>query len=159
VLRLLAERRKIGEEVVESLLAWRHSGFSVHAAVRVQDRQEAASLGRYEIRCPLVLERLARDETSVEVVYSARPSHRHGDGASGARWDVLDFLARVLDHLPEPRQQLVRYWGRYSNAARGVGSRDREHAAPALPAPGQRRDGASPGPSPRIDPRSASRRL
>jgi hypothetical protein len=36
-----------------------------------------------------------------------------------ARWDVLDFLARVLDHLPEPSQQLVRYWGWYSNAARG----------------------------------------
>jgi len=36
-----------------------------------------------------------------------------------ARWDVLEFLARVIDHIPEPSQQTVRYWGYYSNAARG----------------------------------------
>ena len=28
-------------------------------------------------------------------------------------------FARVLDHLPPPRQQLVRYWGYYSNVSRG----------------------------------------
>jgi hypothetical protein len=85
VLKLLVERRKIGDEVVESLLSWRHSGFSVPAGVRVEERSEAVRLGRYGIRCPL----------------------------------VLDRLARVLDHLPEPSQQLVRYWGWYSNASRG----------------------------------------
>jgi hypothetical protein len=119
VLRLLVERRKIGDEVVQSLLSWRHSGFSVHATVRVEERSQAIRLGRYGIRCPLVLDRLAWDEGAAEVVYSARPSHRDGAGASVARWDVLDFLARVLDHLPEPSQQLVRYWGWYSNASRG----------------------------------------
>jgi hypothetical protein len=45
VLRLLVERRKIGDEVVECLLSWRHSGFSVHAAVLVEDRHGAARLG------------------------------------------------------------------------------------------------------------------
>jgi hypothetical protein len=126
VLRLLVERRKIGEEVVESLLAWRPSGFSVDAAVRVEQRQEAARLGRYGIRCPLVLDRLAWDETAGQVVDSARPSRRDGAGALVARWDVLDFLARVLDHLPEPSQQVVRYWGWYSNAARGRRRRRQE---------------------------------
>ena len=96
VLRLLVARRKISGEVVDNLLTWRHSGFSVHAAVRVQDRQDAARLGRYGIRCPLVLERLAWDEVTAEIVYSARPAHRDGAGASVARWNVLDFLARVL---------------------------------------------------------------
>jgi len=132
VLRLLVERRKLGDEVVESLLSWRHSGFSVHAAVRVEERQEAARLGRYMVRCPLVLERLAWDEATAEVAYSARPSQRDGAGASVAHWDVLDFLARVLDHLPEPRQQLVRYWGWYSNAARG-GRRRRQGQTEATP--------------------------
>ena len=36
-----------------------------------------------------------------------------------ARWDVYELIARVLDHLPAPRQQLLRYWGFYSNVARG----------------------------------------
>jgi hypothetical protein len=35
------------------------------------------------------------------------------------RWDVLEFLARVIDHIPEPSQKTVRYWGYYANAARG----------------------------------------
>jgi hypothetical protein len=32
---------------------------------------------------------------------------------------VLEFLARVVDHIPEPSQQTVRYGGFYANAARG----------------------------------------
>ncbi len=64
---------------------------------------------------------------SVEVVYRARAGHRDGRGNSVGRWavspallgDVLEFLARVLDPVPEPGRQLLRYWGSYSNAARG----------------------------------------
>ncbi len=32
---------------------------------------------------------------------------------------MLEFLAPVVDHIPEPSQQTVRYWGYYANAARG----------------------------------------
>ena len=35
VLRMLVNKGLIGEETVRNLLAWRHSGFSVHGAVRV----------------------------------------------------------------------------------------------------------------------------
>jgi hypothetical protein len=34
--------------------SWRHSGFSAHGAVCVQDREGAVRLGRYMIRCPIV---------------------------------------------------------------------------------------------------------
>jgi hypothetical protein len=79
-----------------------------------------------------VLEHLVWDEAAAEVVYSARPSHRDGASDSVARWDVLEFLARVLDHLPEPRQQLVRTWGWYSNASRG-GRRRRQGESGTTP--------------------------
>ena len=46
-----------------------------------------------------------------------------------ARWDVLEFLARVLDHLPEPSQQRVRSWGWSSNVARGRRRRQGEMGA------------------------------
>ena len=36
---------------------------------------------------------------------------------------MLEFLARVVDQIPEPSQQTVRYWGFYANAARGHYSR------------------------------------
>ena len=119
VLRLLKERGKINDEVVHNLLSWRHSGFSVHAGVRVEERREAARLGRYMARCPIVLDRLEWDASSQEVVIHPRPSRRRGPYAECERLDVLAFLARVLDHVPEPRQQQVRYGGWYSNAARG----------------------------------------
>jgi len=34
-------------------------------------------------------------------------------------WDILDSLARVVDPIPKPSQQTVRYWGFYANTARG----------------------------------------
>jgi len=40
--------------------------------------------------------------------------------------EVLEFLARVVDPIPEPSQQTVRYWGFYAN---GAGSRRRKAAA------------------------------
>jgi len=117
VLRLLIGRGKLTEAVVDNLLSWRQSGFSVHTGAPVESRSEAVRLGRYGIRCPLVLERLSWDETSGEVVYRARAGHRDGRGHSVARWEVLEFLARLLDHVPELGQQLLRSWGCYSNAA------------------------------------------
>jgi hypothetical protein len=96
VLRLLVERGKIGDEVVQSLLAWRHSGFSVDASVRVEERSEAARLGRTMIRCPLVLERLSWDQPTGEVVYHARPGRR--DGCRRRRGP----LGRAELHRPDP---------------------------------------------------------
>jgi len=40
----------------------------------------------------------------------------------------LDFLARVIMHVPEPRRHLVRYYGWYSNVSRGKRRKaDSEH--------------------------------
>ena len=58
------------------------------------------------------------------------------DGAH-ARWDVLEFLARVVDHIPGPSQQTVRYWGFYANAARG---KRRKAATTASQAPRRQED-------------------
>ena len=103
----------------ESLLSWRHSGFSVHAGVRVEEKAAAARLGRYMARCPIVLDRLEWDGAREEVVVHPRPSRRGGPFGESERLDVLSFLARVLDPVPEPGQQQVRDWGWDSNAARG----------------------------------------
>jgi len=78
------------------------------------------------IRCPIAVKRLSWDLDSGEVVYRGRPSRRAGSCPAEARWDVLEFLARVVDHIPETSQQTVRYWGYYANAARGK----RRKAAP-----------------------------
>ena len=78
-------------------LSWRHSGFSVHGDVTAPDRYCAARLGRYMIRCPLVLERLSLDEATGEVLYRTRPSRAPHAQGQVARWDVYELIARVLD--------------------------------------------------------------
>ena len=135
LLRMLRGKGLISQEIVDNLLSWHHSGFSVHGDVRAHDRDSAARLGRYMIRCPLVLERLALDETTGEVLYRTRPSRATHPEGPVARWDVYELIARVLDHLPPPRQQLVRYWGFYSNVSRGKRRRaaSRSLAGTAVP--------------------------
>ncbi|MEE8278962.1 MAG: transposase, partial [Thermoanaerobaculia bacterium] len=127
VLWMLLDKELITQAIVDNLLSWRHSGFSVHGAVRAQERAGAVRLGRTMLRCPIVLKRLTWDTDSDEVLYSGRPSRGPGPHRSLARWDVLEFVARVVDHIPQPAQQMVRTWGFYANAARGK----RRKAAPA----------------------------
>ncbi len=119
LLRMLLGKDLICQDIVENLLSWPHTGFSVHGDVKARDRDSAARLGRYMIRCPLVLERLSLDQDTGEVLYRTRPSRAAHPEGPVARWDVYELIARVLDHLPPARHQLVRYWGYYSNVSRG----------------------------------------
>ena len=38
--------------------------------------------------------------------------------AGGTTFEVTEYLARLLQHVPEPRLHQVRYYGHYSNVAR-----------------------------------------
>ncbi|MDH5373299.1 MAG: hypothetical protein OEX97_10185, partial [Acidimicrobiia bacterium] len=59
------------------------------------------------IRCPIVLKRLHWDQRTGEVLYRGRPPLRPGSSPAEARWDVLELLERVVDHVPEPSQHMV----------------------------------------------------
>jgi hypothetical protein len=52
-------------------------------------------------------------------LYRTSPSRADHPEGPVARWDVYELIVRVLDHLPAPNQQMTRYWGFYSNVARG----------------------------------------
>ena len=124
VFRLLLEKGLIGRDTVNNMLSWRHSGFSADASVRVETIADAVRIGRYMIRSPLVLQRLKWDAEGGEVTYQARPKRSKGPAGGLERWDVLEFIARVTDHIPEPGQQLIRNWGYYSNASRAKRRRE-----------------------------------
>jgi len=114
VFRLLLEKKLIGRDTFNNMLSGNHSGFSVDASVRVETITDAVRLGRYMIRSPLVLERLHWDAERAEVTYQARPKRSKGPSAGITRWDVLEFIARATDHIPETGQLLIRNWGYYS---------------------------------------------
>ena len=51
-------------------------------------------------------------------------------------FDPLDFLAEVTQHIPDPGDHLIRYYGWYSNKTRGQTARRQPPAAAAmLPVP------------------------
>ncbi len=121
ILALLRRRWLLSEERIALLLSWRRSGFSVHNRVYVPagDGQGLEALVRYMMRSPVSLCRLRFTPGSHEVVYAHKGGHDELEPTEGENIDAMEFVARVLVQIPDPRRHLVRYYGAYSNAARG----------------------------------------
>ncbi|MGH9380571.1 MAG: IS91 family transposase, partial [Thermoanaerobaculia bacterium] len=134
VIALLRDQGLLSDERIELLLSWRHSGFSVHNTVRVAagDTAGIERLGRYLLRSPVAVERLLFDLSTGEVLYHPKQHHDRGKPRA-ERLEPAEFLARLLQHVPEPRLHQVRYYGRYSNVARARRSLDETNARPAMP--------------------------
>jgi hypothetical protein len=95
----------------------------------------------------VALERLTYDRAAKAVTYRSDKSERPTAGTETA--DPLEFLARVLVHIPDKGQVTTRYCGWYANRPRGM----RRQAAPAAA------DGPPAiVPAPRLAPTEASRR-
>ena len=114
VFSLLLRKKLIGLPLVQKILRWRHTGFSVHSKVRAETKSEAERVGKYMIRPVLSLKRLFFDEAGGKVRYQYS---RHGSQEESM--DYLEFIARVTSHIPDKGQVMVRYYGLYSNAHRG----------------------------------------
>ena len=94
-------------------------------------------MARYILKPPLSLARMKYADGADEVVYERKASN--GRPGPEERFDPLDFLARVIAHIPEPRSHLVRYVGHYSNVSRGRRKKGKEE--PLTPAhPRERED-------------------
>jgi len=136
------------------MLNWPHPGFHVHTAVWVpeDDRAFATRLAQYCAHNPVALERLTYDRAAKAVTY--RSDQSDGPTAGTETVDPLEFLARVLVHIPgkghvTKGHVTTRYYGWYANRPRG-GRRQAEPAA-ADTAP-------MIFPAPRLAPTEATRR-
>jgi hypothetical protein len=120
VLKLLSDQGLLSEERQRLLLSWRHrTGFSADASVKVEPEDEASlkRLARYILRPPVSLERMAWGKSSGDVVYTRKPAKGRPGGSEHI--DPLDFLARVIAYIPDPRRHTVFYFAWYSNVSRG----------------------------------------
>jgi hypothetical protein len=119
LLRLLRDRDLLSEERIDLLLSWRHSGFSVHnhTTVYPADAEGLYKLACYLMRAPVNLSRLRFDPASGILVYQPKTGH---DVDAAELADPLEFVARVLIHLPEPNKHLVRFYGAYANRVRNA---------------------------------------
>ena len=78
---------------------------------RLVARTDTRSIARALVN----LSRLRFDRASGLLVYEPKAGHEFDDDPLT---DPLEFLARVLIHIPEPNKHLVHFYGAYSNRLR-----------------------------------------
>ncbi len=73
---MLKEEGKIGDDLINRLMSWRHSGFSVHNGVRVarDDEQGREALAQYIIRNTFSVEKLTYINETATVIYRSKPA-------------------------------------------------------------------------------------
>jgi len=103
------------------MMAWRHSGFGVYCGKAIWPHNEEGleNLARYIIRASFSQERMAYipandSSDGAKVVYESK------DGKTSKIFDALDWLAQLITHIPNKGEQMVRYYGFYSNKSRGL---------------------------------------
>ena len=100
---------------MELIRSWRHSGFNVYVgeAIGSEDRQTLEHVARYLLRAPVSLERLWYNPEAGTV--TIRPLTEQGD--SPVEMDALEFIARLITHIPDAHERQVVYYGAYANAS------------------------------------------
>ena len=122
VFKMLKNEGKINDFVIENMMNWHHSGFNVYCGEAIWPHNEEGleNLARYVIRASFSQERMIYIPASdcsdgvAKVIYDAK------DGKSSKTYDALDWLAQLVVHIPDRGEQMVRYYGYYSNKSRGM---------------------------------------
>ena len=114
VLEMMVSQRRLTRDFADKLRAWHPSGFSVYRGRPIdgEDRPALERLAAYILRPSFAASRLAYDPEQGQIDYRTPKGVRR-------TLDALDWIALVTSHIPGPREQTTRYYGRYSNAARG----------------------------------------
>jgi hypothetical protein len=99
---------------------WRHTGFNVYVGPRILPwhSRSMENLARYIIQASFSQERITYDREAAEVVYRSK------GGAKVKVFDVLEWLAAMCSHVPNKGEQMVRYYGYYSNVSRWKRKKD-----------------------------------
>jgi len=79
------------------------------------------NLARYIIRASFSQERMQYLDQEGTVVYTSKacPGPRSGDSETTKSFPALEWLAAMCSHIPNRGEQMVRYYGYYSNVSRG----------------------------------------
>ncbi|MFC1488621.1 transposase [Thermodesulfobacteriota bacterium] len=106
---------KIIPDVITLMDKWRHTSFNVYCGQRILPWQKRSmeNLAHYIIRASFSQERMIYIQDEAKVVYQSK------DGRAEKMFDALEWLAAMCSHVPTKGEQMVRYYGYYSNVSRG----------------------------------------
>jgi hypothetical protein len=104
-------------------MSWKHTGFSIDNSVNVypSDDQGLERLARYVIRSPVSLQRLHCLPQTKQVFYQVNKGHDQEDSEI---IDSMEFVARVLLHVPNLNKPYIHYYGVHSNRSQNKPRRD-----------------------------------
>ena len=127
VLRMLLNKGKITQEMVRMLSGWQHTGFNVFCGNRISPTDETAmeNLAHYIIRASFSQERMQYLDQEGTVVYRSKR------GETTKSFPAMEWLAAMCSHIPNRGEQMVKYYGIYSNVSRG--KRQKEGSDDAVP--------------------------
>jgi len=122
VFDMLKKEGKISHIVIDNMNTWQHSGFNVYCGppMKPWDDEGTERLARYIVRAPFSQERMTyiqeheSPDRVAKVVYEGKTS------GVDETFTALDWLARLVIHIPGKGEQMVRYYGYYSNKSRGM---------------------------------------
>jgi hypothetical protein len=120
VLREFVKRELMSEEAAENMLSWPHSGFHVHRGplIHEDEAELLATTARYCARAPLSLSRLTYDKEAQAVSYTYTNPYDNTNATETLA--PLELIARLCTHIPNPREQIIRYASIYSHRTRGL---------------------------------------
>ena len=119
IFRLLVQRKLLSPALVHNFMQWKHSGFNLFRGdpVAGTHRAELEDLAQYILRHSFSVQKMTYIAHSSRVIYHSRlnPTTRRNFEV----FTATDFLAAITQHIPEKGAQTVKYYGYYSNKARG----------------------------------------
>src|SRR3974390_3749768 len=81
------------------------------------------NLARYIIRASFSQERMTYLDQEAKVIYNSK------NGKATKIFDALEWMAAMCSHIPNKGEQMVRYYGYYSNVSRGKRQKEGTDAA------------------------------
>ena len=122
VLKMLKKEEKINDAIIENMLSWYHTGFHVYIGDRLYPDAKTGlgNLARYIIRACFSQERMVYVPAEESTDGIAKVLYTSKDKKSRKTFNALDWLARLVTHIPGRYEQTVRYYGYYSNKSRGL---------------------------------------
>jgi hypothetical protein len=104
------------EDAAAGMLSWSHSGFGAYLGPPLADREGLRRVARYAARVAVAEGRLRYDAERAVVELVA--DRVEGPYAGVHRLGAVEFLARWVEHVPDPYEVRVRYAGAYATRRR-----------------------------------------
>ena len=128
VIQMLFEEGLLAEKLADNLLGWKHSGFSVYNGkpIKRNDTDGLKRVAQYIIRNPFSEQKMTYNEENGTVIYRSRMHAK-----TKRNYEIFtaeEFIAAITQHIPDKGFQMVRYYGWYSNRARGERAKQQAEA-------------------------------